>query len=157
MNRLTAPGSDGRVDLFCPHCDYNLTGLPENRCPECGEMFSLEQLRLARESAEEHVPPITTQAALALFFWPHLLLSLLLIPSAIAILAIVAIFAGGPIGTLVLSRRWFARRAKRASLPFSISRDRWPIIGLWLVLMLLQFGTEIAALVVVLGLLGARW
>ncbi len=25
--------------LFCPQCDYDLTGLTENRCPECGEAF----------------------------------------------------------------------------------------------------------------------
>jgi hypothetical protein len=25
--------------LFCPHCGYNLTGLTENRCPECGREF----------------------------------------------------------------------------------------------------------------------
>jgi hypothetical protein len=28
------------LDLHCPGCDYNLTGLREWRCPECGERFS---------------------------------------------------------------------------------------------------------------------
>lgn len=23
-------------DLYCPQCGYNLRGIPENRCPECG-------------------------------------------------------------------------------------------------------------------------
>lgn len=31
--------------LHCPTCGYNLTGLPENRCPECGKRFSLERLK----------------------------------------------------------------------------------------------------------------
>jgi hypothetical protein len=26
-------------ELLCPNCDYNLRGLPEDRCPECGEPF----------------------------------------------------------------------------------------------------------------------
>lgn len=28
------------LDLHCPECDYNLTGLTQWRCPECGERFS---------------------------------------------------------------------------------------------------------------------
>jgi len=32
--------------LFCPQCDYNLTGLVEHRCPECGTPFDPERLRV---------------------------------------------------------------------------------------------------------------
>lgn len=31
--------------LRCPQCDYNLTGLAESRCPECGAAFDPEELR----------------------------------------------------------------------------------------------------------------
>jgi hypothetical protein len=33
--------------LRCPQCDYNLTGLADPRCPECGEAFDWEQVRRA--------------------------------------------------------------------------------------------------------------
>jgi hypothetical protein len=35
--------------LFCLNCDYNLTGLSENICSECGQAFSPDELR-ARQS-----------------------------------------------------------------------------------------------------------
>lgn len=32
------------IGLGCPHCRYDLTGLTETRCPECGEAFDLDAL-----------------------------------------------------------------------------------------------------------------
>jgi len=31
-------------ELLCPHCGYNLRGLPEDRCPECGRPFDRARL-----------------------------------------------------------------------------------------------------------------
>jgi hypothetical protein len=39
--RLANSGTDAVV---CPTCGYNLTGLKESRCPECGTQFTLDQL-----------------------------------------------------------------------------------------------------------------
>ena len=37
---------------FCIDCGYNLRGLPENRCPECGKQFDLQRAdEPARHSA----------------------------------------------------------------------------------------------------------
>lgn len=36
--------------LRCWECNYDLTGLPEHRCPECGTKFDPEQLRRRYES-----------------------------------------------------------------------------------------------------------
>ena len=45
LSRLTA---HGMPVLACPMCGYNLAGLKEARCPECGSSFTLEQIVLAR-------------------------------------------------------------------------------------------------------------
>jgi hypothetical protein len=37
-------------DLHCEHCGYSLTGLTENRCPECGRTFDVDALRLAAQA-----------------------------------------------------------------------------------------------------------
>ncbi|MDM8005219.1 MAG: hypothetical protein QUV05_03580 [Phycisphaerae bacterium] len=42
------------LDLPCPHCDYNVRGTPEDRCPECGNHFNRE--RLIRWSTERDLP-----------------------------------------------------------------------------------------------------
>jgi hypothetical protein len=36
--------ADLLADAHCPHCGYSLRGLPENRCPECGEAFDPDEL-----------------------------------------------------------------------------------------------------------------
>src|SRR4051812_18016461 len=33
------------TELRCPLCDYNLRGLTEPRCPECGAKFDWDELR----------------------------------------------------------------------------------------------------------------
>lgn len=35
-------------ELACPECGYNVFGLPEPRCPECGRRFTLEEARARR-------------------------------------------------------------------------------------------------------------
>jgi hypothetical protein len=34
--------------IACPTCGYNLTGLSESRCPECGSKFTLDELLAAQ-------------------------------------------------------------------------------------------------------------
>ncbi len=48
--RLAALGHDS---VSCPVCGYNLTGLREARCPECGTSFTLDQLLGAGPVREE--------------------------------------------------------------------------------------------------------
>ena len=40
----------GRDAVICPTCGYNLTGLKEPRCPECGTQFTLDQLLASQPS-----------------------------------------------------------------------------------------------------------
>jgi uncharacterized paraquat-inducible protein A len=41
-----------RSAITCPACGYNLTGLGEARCPECGAKFTLDELFAAQPGAE---------------------------------------------------------------------------------------------------------
>jgi hypothetical protein len=38
--------------LVCPTCSYDLRGLPENRCPECGTPFNPAELKFHYEHPE---------------------------------------------------------------------------------------------------------
>jgi hypothetical protein len=37
--------------VACPTCGYNLTGLREARCPECGSQFTVDQLLAAQRAS----------------------------------------------------------------------------------------------------------
>ena len=44
----TDPAAASNEDLNCPLCGYDVRGLPEPRCPECGHQFDPEALRRAK-------------------------------------------------------------------------------------------------------------
>ena len=46
--RAVRVNSSGRDVIVCPKCGYNLTGLKESHCPECGSQFTLDQLLAAQ-------------------------------------------------------------------------------------------------------------
>jgi len=51
--RLAAAGADS---IVCPICGYQMTGLREARCPECGASFTLEQLVAAQPARAAAAP-----------------------------------------------------------------------------------------------------
>lgn len=52
IQRLRHLGIDA---VACPTCGYNLTGLREARCPECGSQFTLDQLYLSMRSGKSEL------------------------------------------------------------------------------------------------------
>lgn len=94
--------------VFCPNCSYNLFGIPQVRCPECG--FHYDYAGIAALAIDESlcrrycVKLVITRAAFALAFAaPGLtgLLHLPLLPSYLAVLTIL-------LGVLVLRQHVFA-------------------------------------------------
>lgn len=86
----------------CPHCHYVLFGLPENRCPECGQAF--DPVQLLRAAAIRGMS--YRRAGLTLLIVPAvvvvaLLLQALVKPS-VSILLVLAMFLGIPCNTFYL-------------------------------------------------------
>ena len=42
----------GRLTVACPRCGYNLTGLQQTTCPECGAAYTIDELIASQPSGE---------------------------------------------------------------------------------------------------------
>ncbi|MGH7131396.1 MAG: hypothetical protein ACREJO_05575 [Phycisphaerales bacterium] len=58
FTRATSPGSThaGGGTIACPYCDYDLTGLKQLRCPECGNVIDVADLKATPTLAKVKVP-----------------------------------------------------------------------------------------------------
>jgi hypothetical protein len=45
-------------DVACPGCGYNLRGCKASQCPECGDVFSLGQLRASLDRGDRQRSPV---------------------------------------------------------------------------------------------------
>ncbi len=54
--RMMRLGRLGARGVLCPLCGYNLAGLREARCPECGATFTLDQLAAFQADQAEPLP-----------------------------------------------------------------------------------------------------
>lgn len=109
--------------IHCPTCGYNLTGLPENRCPECGTAFKRDQLILDRAACLQ--PIYRTELLLlatapvgcawllflAIWFFTHISLPGMIVVLTIALgmnMAAMA-WAAWAMTNRVVTHVWFAR------------------------------------------------
>ena len=123
--------------LVCPLCDYNLRGLTEARCPECGYTFEWADLRdPARRKHKylfEHHPERNVRSFLRTMlgglrprkFWGGLLPSQPSHPRRLFVYALVIIMAGAippiAVAAFAMKSEWdgmAARRAQSASWSF---------------------------------------
>jgi hypothetical protein len=51
-DRLARSGASA---ITCPTCGYNLTGLSESRCPECGAKFTLDELMASQPNSKVEI------------------------------------------------------------------------------------------------------
>lgn len=54
IERLSRLGAES---ISCPVCGYNMTGLRESRCPECGSQFTLDQLVASQPARDAKTMP----------------------------------------------------------------------------------------------------
>ncbi|MBN2447057.1 MAG: hypothetical protein JXO22_10040 [Phycisphaerae bacterium] len=54
---IEAAASPADSGLLCPVCEYNLTGIASERCPECGTAIDWDKVRLQRQRETERIGP----------------------------------------------------------------------------------------------------
>lgn len=122
------------LDLHCPECDYNLTGLRQWRCPECGERFSphLAFTRRLMRSPEFALRYRYNPADIRLILWSALFLiasiamALLFVRSGIA--ALLGVILAGVFTVLIVPNLF---------LMFWQTGAGWPRFLFWLTLLFL--------------------
>ena len=65
-----APGGDSNAydeEIYCPLCNYNLTGVYSGRCPECGGVFHRESLIAAQQTNQITVMPWDDPERMSIF------------------------------------------------------------------------------------------
>ncbi len=65
----TEPGSNSDEEIYCPICNYNLTGITTGRCPECGSFFNRDALISNQKANRITVIPWDDPAETK--FWPR--------------------------------------------------------------------------------------
>jgi len=87
------------LNLRCTHCGYELTGLIERRCPECGEEFDPRETWLENEQSTwayhfENVRPKKVYAIYAMMFGMAVIYGLMIGVNIFAIFGVLLIVVG---------------------------------------------------------------
>lgn len=102
------------MDHFCPSCGYNLYGIPEVRCPECGFRYDLRAVRSLGYGAHHQL----TDTACFVTAWSIFAVGVVSAPLSLA-------FRGGGGVALVTSLAVLLAGLVVRRVLYSTSRDEW--------------------------------